>query len=156
MFQYPPAIPEDTPVELNPLATLDAVQPADLDSGPVVVLNLLKFKSPHSIHGYLDYLRRVSTVCADSGVELIYAGALKERIQGEIGDWDAVLLARYPNRRACYEMFRSDKYQALHPLADEALARRVLWPSEPVMPYKTQTVEFTGGEWFELLRQGAA
>ncbi|MBX9606356.1 MAG: DUF1330 domain-containing protein [Gammaproteobacteria bacterium] len=138
-------------MDLNPLATLDAVQPADLDTGPVVVLNLLKFKSAESIHPYLEYLRKVSAVCADSGIELIYAGALKEQIQGDIGDWDVVLLARYPSRRACYEMFRSQKYQELHPLAEEALARRVLWPSEPVMPYKTSTIDFEGGEWLALL-----
>ena len=62
-----------------------------------------------------------------------------------------VLLARYPSRRTCYEMFRSDKYQQIHPLAEEALERRVLWPSEPVMPYRTQTVDFHGGEWLALL-----
>ena len=142
-------------MKINPLATLDAVQPADLDSGPVVVLNLLKFKSEESIHTYLEYIRKVSTACADSGFELVCAGVLKEQIQGAIGDWDAVLLARYPNRRACYEMFRSEKYQAFNPLAEEALERRVLWPSEAVMPYKTQTVDFIGGDWFDMLKKGA-
>ncbi len=139
-------------MDLNPLANLDAVQPADLDSGPVVVLNLLKFKSPASVAPYLDYIRGVSATCADSGIELIYAGALKERIQGDIDAWDVVLLARYPSRRACYEMFRSEKYQQFHPLAEEALERRVLWPSEPLLPYKTQTVDFQGGEWLALLK----
>ena len=138
-------------MDLNPLATLDSVQPPDLDSGPVVVLNLLKFKSPDSIHPYLEYIRKVSAVCSDSGIELIYAGALKEQIQGSIGDWDIVLLARYPSRRACYEMFRSEKHQQFHYLAEEALERRVLWPSEAVLPYKTQTVDFQGGEWLALL-----
>ena len=139
-------------MELNPLATLDLVQPPDLDTGPIVVLNLLKFKSPESISLYLEYVRKVSERCANSGVELLYAGALKEQIQGDIGDWDIVLLARYPSRRACYEMFRSETYQQCHPLAEEALARRVLWPCEPVLPYKTQTVDFKGGEWLALLQ----
>ena len=138
-------------MDLNPLATLDSVQPPDLDTGTIVVLNLLKFKSPGSISPYLEYIRKVSEACSSSGIELLYAGALKEKIQGEIGDWDIVLLARYPNRRACYEMFRSEKYQQFHPLAQEALERRVLWPSEPVLPYKTQTIDFQGGEWLALL-----
>ena len=138
-------------MDLNPLATLDAVQPSDLDTGPIVVLNLLKFKSASSVTPYLEYIRKVSAACSDSGIELLYAGALKEKIQGEIGDWDIVLLARYPNRRACYEMFRSENYQQFHPLAEEALERRVLWPSEPVLPYKTQTIDFQGGEWLALL-----
>ena len=138
-------------MDLNPLATLDSVQPANLDTGPIVVLNLLKFKSPTSIRPYLEYIRKVSTACSSSGIELLYAGALKEQIQGDIGNWDIVLLARYPNRRACYEMFRSETYQQFHHLAEEALERRVLWPSEPVLPYKTQTVDFQGGEWLALL-----
>lgn len=138
-------------MEINPLATLDAVQPADLDSGPVVVLNLLKFKAGDSLDTYLEYIRRVTVDCADSGIELIYAGQLKERIQGEIGAWDVVLVVRYPSRRHCYEMFRSEKYQAHNYLAEASLEKRVLWPSEPLLPYKTKTVEFEGGEWLELL-----
>ena len=89
--------------------------------------------------------------CSDSGIELIYAGKLKEKIQGEIGDWDVVLVVRYPSRRHCYEMFRSETYQAINYLAAEALEKRVLWPSEPLLPYKTKTIEFEGGEWLKLL-----
>ena len=73
-------------MDLNPLATLDSVQPPDLDTGPIVVLNLLKFKSPGLISPYLEYIRKVSEACSSSGIELLYAGALKEKIQGEIGD----------------------------------------------------------------------
>jgi hypothetical protein len=50
-------------------------------------------------------------------------------------------------------MFRSEKYQSINPLAEAALDKRVLWPSEPVFPYKTQTVEFGGGEWTRLLQE---
>ena len=138
-------------MEINPLATLDAVQPGDLDCGPVVVLNLLKFRPGDSLATYLEYIRRVTAQCSDSGIELIYAGQLKEKIQGEIGDWDVVLVVRYPSRRHCYEMFRSEKYQALNYLAEQSLEKRVLWPSEPLLPYKTKTIEFEGGEWLELL-----
>jgi uncharacterized protein (DUF1330 family) len=139
-------------MNLNPLANLDTVQPQNLDTGPVVVLNLLKFKPGDSLKTYLTYIKRVMEECGDSGIELIYAGNLKEQIQDDISDWDAVLLARYPSRRACYEMFRSDAYQALSPLREAALENGVLWPSEAVLPYKTQTVEFDGGEWLALLQ----
>lgn len=142
-------------MEINPLATLDDVQPDDIDSGPAVVLNLLKFKSGESLDTYLDYVSRVMKECGDSGIELVYGGELKEQIQGEIGDWDAVLLVRYPSRRHVYEMFRSEKYQAVNPLAEAALEKRVLWPSEPVLPYKTNSVNFEGGEWLRLLQEKA-
>ena len=49
-------------------------------------------------------------------------------------------------------MFRSDTYQAINPLAEAALEERVLWPSEPIFPYRTQSVEFNGGEWMRLLK----
>jgi uncharacterized protein (DUF1330 family) len=138
-------------MDINPLATLDAVQPHDLDTGPVVVLNLLKFKPGDALTPYLEYIRQVTAQCADSGIELIYAGQLKEQVQGNIGDWDVVLVVRYPSRRHCYEMFRSEKYQALNHLAEQALEKRVLWPSEPLLPYKTRTIEFEGGAWLPLL-----
>lgn len=78
---------------------------------------------------YLKYLRPVSASRADSRIEFLYVGALKDQSQGDIGDWDVVLLARYPSRRACYEMFRSARYQQHHPLAEQASARRAMWPS---------------------------
>ncbi len=37
----------------NPIAKLDEVQPEDLDTGPVVVLNLMKFKPGDSLKSYL-------------------------------------------------------------------------------------------------------
>ena len=49
-------------------------------------------------------------------------------------------------------MLRSDEYQAISYLREDALENGVLWPSEPVLPYKTQTVEFEGDEWLELIQ----
>ena len=141
-------------MEINPLATLDNVEPDDLDSAPIVVLNLLKFKSGESLSTYLEYARRVMTECGDSGIELLYGGELKEQIQGEIGGWDAVLIVRYPSRRHAYEMFRSEIYQDINPLAEAALEKRVLWTSEPVFPYKSQSGDFEGGKWFKMLQAG--
>ena len=140
-------------MEINPLATLDEVEPEDIDSGPVVILNLLKFKNGDSLDTYLDYLAGVMKACGErSGIELVYGGELKEQIQGDIGNWDAILIVRYPTRRHVYEMFRSDEYQEFNPLAEAALDKRVLWSSEPVFPYKSSSVEFTGGEWARLLQ----
>jgi uncharacterized protein (DUF1330 family) len=113
---------------INPLDTLDDVQPDDIDSGPVVILNLLKFKPGDSLNTYLQYASRVMNECGDSGIEILYGGELREKIQGDIGDWDAILLARYPGRRHAFEMFRSEKYQAIthllrHPSKNECCGR---------------------------------
>ena len=141
-------------MNLNPIANIDKVQPAELATDPVVVLNLLKFKPGDSLKRYREYAARVWDAFDDVGLESIYAGYLKEQSQGDIGDWDAVLLARYPSRQVCYEMFRSDKYQAISHLREDALDNGVLWPSESVLPYKTQTIDFEGGEWLDLIQSG--
>ena len=141
-------------MNLNPIANIDKVQPAELATGPVVVLNLLKFKPGDSLKRYLEYAARVWDAFDDVGLEVICAGYLKEQIQGDVGDWDAVLLARYPSRQICYEVFRSDKYQAISHLREDALDNGVLWPFEPVLPYKTQTIDFEGGECLDLIQSG--
>jgi hypothetical protein len=82
---------EEHELKINPLATLDDVQPDDIDSCPVVILNLLKFKPGESLKTYLEYVSRVMRECGNSGIEVIYGGELKEQIQGDIGDWDAVV-----------------------------------------------------------------
>jgi len=113
----------------------------------------VKFKPGGSLKGYLEYTAKLWGAFGDNlGQEVIYAGNLKEQIQGDIGDWGAVLLARYPSRRVFYEMLRSDEYQAISYLREDALGNGVPWPSEPVLPYKIQTVEFEGGEWLELIQ----
>ena len=139
-------------MDLDTIRKIEEAQPEELDTGPVVVLNLVKFKSKDSLSIYLEYAARVLEAFGDRGLEVIYAGTLKEQLQGDIGDWDAVLLIGHPNRRLFYEMIRSEEYQAISPLREKALDNGVIWPSDPVMPYKTQTFEFKGGQWLDLMK----
>ena len=75
-----------------------------------------------------------------------------EKIQGDVGDWDVIVLVRYPNRKFCYDMFRSDEYQSFSHYREDALTNAVLQPTEALMPYRTETVEFNGGAWAEELQ----
>jgi uncharacterized protein (DUF1330 family) len=134
-------------MDKNLLRTLDEVEPKDLDSTPIIVLNLLKFKSEEATKKYLDYGAEFFRTFGARGAEIIYAGSFKERFQGDIGDWDAMLLARYPNRRMFYEMHRSEEYLAFSHLREDALEDGVLWASEALLPYRTQSIEFEGGDW---------
>ena len=134
-------------MDFNPLTNLDNVQPENLDTGPIIVLNLLKFKSEDSVSSYLDYAANFFKSFGSKGVEVLYAGSMKEQLQGDIGDWDALALVRYPTRRVFYEMFRSKEYQSFSHYRENALDDAVVWPSEALMPYKTQAVEFDGGDW---------
>ena len=134
-------------MDMNPLSKLDEAQPATLTDDPIVVLNLLKFKSQDSVASYMDYGTEFFRTFAQRGAEVLYCGKLMEKVQGDAGDWDVVLLVRYPNRKFFYDMLRSDEYQSFSHYREDALSNGVLQPSEALMPYRTQTIEFDGGDW---------
>ena len=70
-------------MDLNPIANLDNAQPDELSDEPVIVLNLLKFKSEASVSSYLDYAAEFFKTFAQRGAEVLYCGRLMEKIQGE-------------------------------------------------------------------------
>jgi hypothetical protein len=69
--------------------------------GPVVMLNLLRF-ADGGRERYRQYARAFrETFAPRYGVEVIYAGDGAAALVAEDGQqWDAVLLVRYPSRRA--------------------------------------------------------
>ncbi len=140
-------------MDMNPLTNLDEAQPKEMSDEPVIVLNLLKFKSKDSLNSYFDYAANFFRTFGSRGAEVLYCGKLMEKVQGDAGDWDIVLLVRYTNRKMFYDMLRSDEYQSFSYLREDALENAVLQPSEAVMPYRTQTIEFEGGEWFVELQK---
>lgn len=63
--------------------------------GPVVIVNLLKFKPEGGREAYVRYLQEASRA-SYPGVEIVYAGnAVRDVGGGE--DWDYVIIARYPD-----------------------------------------------------------
>ena len=63
---------------------------------------------------------------------MLYYGAGDEALVAEAGqDCDAVLLVRYPTRRAFSEMVRNPAYQQGTHLRDDALVEAVLQPTVP-------------------------
>ena len=138
---------------MNPLTNLDEAQPKEMSDEPVIVLNLLKFKSNDSLNSYFDYAANFFQTFGSRGAEVLYCGKLMEKVQGDAGDWDIVLLVRYTNRKMFYDMLRSDEYQSFSYLREDALENAVLQPSEAVMPYRTKTIEFEGGDWFGELQK---
>ena len=73
---------------------------ASAQPGPVVMINLFKFKSPEDQERCLTGLRELAgPLVAEVGGERIYAGAAgPEFCVGE--DWDVVLIVRYPDFKA--------------------------------------------------------
>jgi uncharacterized protein (DUF1330 family) len=104
---------------------------ADDPGGPVVMLNLLRFKPDGGRESYARYAEALErTFLPRYGAEVIYAGDGHQAMVAEDGQsWDAVLLVRYPTRAAFSEMVRDPEYQQVTSLRTEALEEAVLQPT---------------------------
>ncbi len=107
---------------------------AEDPGGPVVMLNLLRFRPDGGRERYREYVEHFRRTSAPLGAEVVYAGDGSSTLVAEPGPaWDAVLLVRYPSRRAFSDMVRDPAYQQGSHLRTEALTEAVLqattaWP----------------------------
>ncbi len=86
---------------------------AEQDEGPVVMLNLLKFKEGGGALEYATYGGLARKIIEEAGGRVAYAGRVDQILVGETRDWDMIVLVEYPNRKAVLEMVsRSDYLQA--------------------------------------------
>ncbi len=99
------------------------------NEGPVVMLNLLKFKGEAGKASYAQYTRKVVPFLSGVGAEMIYLGKAKELLQGS-ETWDAVMLVRYPSRKALLEMGDNPGFQEIHRYREEGLERAVLYATD--------------------------
>ena len=117
---------------INPTGTgLKAFLEAAPDE-PVVMLNLLRFRENGGRESYERYLAMFGRYAAEVGAQVLYYGDGDTALVAEAGQhWDAVLLVRYPTRRAFSEMVRNPAYQEGTHLRDDALIEAVLQPTLP-------------------------
>ena len=95
--------------------------------GPVVMLNLLRFRPDGGRELYADYLEHFRRTAAPHGAEVVYVGEGSTALVADPGQsWDAVLLVRYPSRQAFSDMVRDPEYSAGTHLRTEALEEAVL------------------------------
>ena len=105
--------------------------------GPVVMLNLLRFRPDGGRDSYLSYARHFREQSHRFGAAVLYVGDGSTALVAEDGQaWDAVLLVRYPSRQAFSDMVRDADYSAVTHLRTEALTEAVLqattpWPDSP-------------------------
>jgi uncharacterized protein (DUF1330 family) len=98
------------------------------DGGPVVMLNLLRFKPDGGRESYNKYARAIVPFLQAVGGEVVFLG--DSGGVPLVGDgWDAVLLVRYPSRAAFSQMVADPEYQAITHLRTEALDAAVLQPT---------------------------
>lgn len=103
----------------------------DAAPGPVVIINLLKFKADGGREAYVRYMRTASAVSDDSGVELIYTGAAGPDVAGG-EDWDYVIIARYRCFDAFADAVTHPAYRASTVFRPDALEKTLMMVSRPV------------------------
>ncbi|CAM5743649.1 hypothetical protein SALBM311S_11234 [Streptomyces alboniger] len=102
--------------------------------GPVVMLNLLRFRPDGGRESYQRYADALGAgINARYGLRVEYLGAGGRALVAEEGQaWDMVALVRYPNRQAFVDMIRDPEYRAVTHLRSEALVESVLQPTSPM------------------------
>jgi uncharacterized protein (DUF1330 family) len=114
---------------------------ADDPGGPVVMLNLLRFR-PDTEGGhaaardsYTAYLAPFRRYAEPRGAEILYLGEGSTALVAEEGQaWDAVLVVRYPSRQAFTDMVADPAYQHGTHLRSGALTEAVLQATTPWTP----------------------
>lgn len=106
---------------------------AEDPGGPVVMLNLLRFKPDGGRESYAKYSDALAaTYLGRYGGEVLYAGDGSTSLVAEEGQsWDAVLIVRYPSREAFSRMVADPEYQQFTHFRTEALEEAVLQATIP-------------------------
>jgi uncharacterized protein (DUF1330 family) len=108
------------------------------DEGPVVMLNLLKFKeraddgTASGAQAYGRYGDAAIEMIEARGGKVIWSGRGEQILIGDpTEDWDVVLLVQYPDRKAFIEMVTTPEYDAAHKHREEGLERTVVVACSP-------------------------
>jgi uncharacterized protein (DUF1330 family) len=97
------------------------------DEGPVVMVNLLKFREKTETGepgraAYERYGRAVMPFLKELGEKVLWLGAVKHVFIGADKDrWDEVLLVEYPSRKAFLDMISRPDYMKIHKDREAAL-----------------------------------
>ncbi len=107
---------------------------AEDPGGPVVMLNLLRFRPDGGRESYQRYADALGPeINARYGLRVEYLGGGGRALVAEDGQaWDMVVLVRYPNRQAFVDMIRDPEYRAVAHLRSDALVEAVLQPTFPI------------------------
>ncbi|MBV8786938.1 MAG: DUF1330 domain-containing protein [Mycobacterium sp.] len=99
-----------------------AVRPGD---APVVMINLMKFKTPGGEESYRRYIEEVTPHLQRAGATLRYAGTAPTFVvgDGEKPWWDVILLVEYPTPQAFIDMVSTREYAEVHEHRAAALER---------------------------------
>ena len=98
----------------------------DPEIGPISMVNLLKYKEKaiyddgrdtnlSGEEAYGLYAAEVINLVEKYGGEFLFAGKVNRLMLGEVDEmWDSIAIAKYPNRKAMFEMTMDPEYQKIH------------------------------------------
>lgn len=95
-----------TPEQFQKFMTMD-------HDGPIVMVNLLKFKPDGGAEHYAKYAQAVQPILKKIGARILFSGQCKTTLLGG-AFWDAVALVEYANKMDLVKMAQSPEYQAIH------------------------------------------
>jgi uncharacterized protein (DUF1330 family) len=110
---------------LGPTAEQFAALTARPADAPVLMVNLLKFKTPGGLESYQRYGQEVAPHLERVGATVRYAGTAPAVVIGD-GDrpwWDAILIVEYPTPQAFIDMVTTQEYAKVHEHRAAALDR---------------------------------
>ena len=105
----------------------------DPNVGPISMVNLLKYKDKADYidgrdvnlsgkEAYMLYATEVINLITKYGGEFIFAGKVNRLMLGEVDEmWDEIAIAKYPSRKAMFEMTMDPEYQKIHIHRDAGL-----------------------------------
>jgi uncharacterized protein (DUF1330 family) len=103
------------------------------ETGPVVMLNLLKFKARAAgedgsgADAYKRYGETAVKMVEEQGGRVLWQGRADQILIGDTEqDWDSVVLVEYPSRNAFIEMVTKPKYEEAHEHREAGLERTIL------------------------------
>lgn len=100
------------------------------DNGPVVMVNLLKFKPDGGAEMYKKYAEGSAATFERVGGRVVFQGGYRMPLIGD-EDWDEILVVEYPSIAAFIDMQRDADYQSFVEFRTEALVDSRLWAVKP-------------------------
>jgi uncharacterized protein (DUF1330 family) len=97
-----------------------------LPDGPIVMVNLLKFKANGGREEYRKYGLKVLPIFERIGARILFAGEAKMCLIGN-GDWDQIALVEYPNKTALIKLAVSAEYRAAQKHREAGLEGQVAY-----------------------------
>jgi len=104
---------------------------ANTNDGPVVMLNLLKFRGAEGQSSYARYMKEAGKFVEAVGGKVLYLGKPNELLNGE-EKWDLLMLVQYPSRKAFLSMVKNPDYLKIHRFREEGVEHAVLYATDPI------------------------